>query len=118
MPMSAEAYAGPRRMLREPASPGNVNAILLNASGSFLKIFGTPNWPFKTKLVPIEPVHVPEEVRKKFVGKLKPLPGPNGNPECHRIAPVYAQPPIIASTTRFAEPASLRPRPTGRSMTQ
>src|SRR5579872_4758796 len=104
--------------LRDPASPGSVKFTLLNAAFASLKMFGTPNAPFLVRLVWIDPVHVPEDVRKKLVGKLNPLPGPKGNPECQRAAPVTSHPPIAASTKRFAVPRNLRPLPNGRSTTQ
>src|SRR5579864_6940897 len=105
-------------MFRDPARPGNVNRMLLKAAFASLKIFGTPNAPWRTRFVLTDPVQVPDDVRKKFVGKLNPLPGPNGKPECHRTAPVTSQPPIAASTIRLALPANRCPRPNGRSTTQ
>src|ERR1700676_1920314 len=105
-------------MFRDAANPGKVKATLVNAAFASLKIFGTPNAPSLTRLVWTDPVQVPEDVRKKLVGKLNPLPGPKGNPECHRAAPVISHPPIAASTKRLALPRNLRPLPNGRSTAQ
>src|SRR5262249_39070999 len=58
---------------------------------------------------------VDAEVRKKFVGKLKPLAGLSGKPDRHRPAPVISHPPIKASKARPAEFPKRRPRPNGKS---
>src|SRR6266478_634992 len=114
--MSAVAYAGPVRTLRDPGRPGKVKSTFANAALASANRFGRPKEPVRLILVWIGEVIVPGVVRKKFVAKLKPFDGPNGNPECHRTVPEYSQPPISASTRRLALTPNRCPRPNGRSM--
>src|SRR6266849_282933 len=114
--MSAAAYAGPVRTLREPGNPGKVKLTEVSAALASLNRLGRPKVPFLVILVWSGATIVPGVVRKKLVGKLKPLDGLIGKPECHRAVPAYSHPPIIASTRRLALAPNRCPRPKGRSM--
>src|SRR5258707_325203 len=114
-------------MFRDPLSPGPVNAMAFSAVAGFLKRLGRPGAPtpleavraqVRTTPVLIAAVTVPGVVRKKFVGKLKPLPGVCGKPERHRASPEIAQPPITDSRRRPPPPPKRCPFPNGRSITQ
>src|SRR5215813_3491782 len=63
-------------------------------------------------------VTVPGVVRKKFVGKLKPLVIPAGKPVWKRNVPTTSQPPIRASSKRLALEPNRCPLPKGRSTVQ
>src|SRR6266446_4006896 len=104
--MSAAAYAGPVRTLREPGNPGKVKLTEVSAALASLNRLGRPKVPFLVILVWSGATIVPGVVRKKLIGK----------PECHRAVPAYSHPPIIASTRRLALAPNRCPRPKGRSM--
>src|SRR5947209_5813461 len=113
-------------MFLEPGRPGSVKFKSPRAAAAFENTFAVPACdgtvaPLADSLrVMLEfsgPVTVEADVRKKWVGKLNPLPGLCGNPDRHLPAPVISHPPIMASTNRFAEFAKRRPLPNGRSKT-
>src|ERR1700757_1372131 len=122
--MSVAKYAGPRKTLREPSAPGSVGAIeFTTAAGSENKFGKQPVEPSpdplqRPKLVLKLCCKVPGEVRKKFVGKLKPFPGLSGKPLCRRKVPLHCQPPMSASIKRPAPLPNRFPVPKGRSASQ
>src|SRR6266436_2162061 len=122
--MSVAKYAGPRKTLREPSPPGSVGAIeFTTAAGSENKFGKQPVEPSPDPLQRPKPVlklccKVPDDVRKKFVGKLKPFEGLSGNPLWMRTVPLHCQPPITASIKRPALLANRFPVPNGRSASQ
>src|SRR6266403_684470 len=71
-------------MFLEPGKPGRVKPKLLIAVSGFENRFGPAALALRVRLEFIEEVRVPAVVRKKFVGKLKPLLGLNGKPDRQR----------------------------------
>src|SRR5579863_6441200 len=117
--MSVTKYAGPRNALRAPVPPGSVGTTSLTIACGFENRFGT--WSFALKRVTLLEIDCDSEPfgsRKKFVGKLNPLPGPNGKPVWNRKVPVHSQPPMIASSIFPAPLPNFLPLPNGKSATQ
>src|SRR5882757_10695755 len=118
--MSVAKYAGPRKTLREPSSPGSVGAMAFTTAAGSENRFGkhpaapSPEPAQRFKLLRIGCCKVPPEVRKKLVGKLKPLAGLSGKPVWKRMVPFHSQPPITASSRCPALVANLFPLPKGR----
>src|SRR5215475_10770450 len=98
--MSVAKYAGPRKMFREPSAPGSVGAMEFRTAAGSANRFGrhpgepSPEGLQRPRLVLKGCCRVPDEVRKKLVGKLKPLDTLAGKPVWKRSVPLHCQPPI------------------------
>src|SRR6266851_5029814 len=104
-------------MFREPGKPGRVKPKLFIAVSGFENRFGPAALALRVTLEFIEEVSVPAVVRKKFVGKLKPLLGLNGKPDRQRAVSVTSQSPTSAFTIPPPFDSHLCPCPKGKSIT-